>query len=75
MEGIFYGGDGRCRGESHMGGRKRGRSEEEGELELAEIRKVIGRLRDGKAMGMDEIPNEVWRYGGEEGSKMGMGTV
>jgi len=34
-------------------------------LERGEIRKVVGKLKDGKAMGMDGIPNEVWRYGGE----------
>jgi len=35
-------------------------------LELGEVRKVIGKLKDGKTMGVDEVPNEVWRYRGEE---------
>jgi len=26
---------------------------------------VVGKLKDGKAMEMDGILNEVWRYGGE----------
>lgn len=29
-----------------------------------EMDRVIGRLRDSKAMGGDGIPNEVWKYGG-----------
>ncbi|XP_046628297.1 uncharacterized protein LOC124309086 [Neodiprion virginianus] len=38
----------------------------EGELQREEIKKVIGKLRDGKAPGGDGIVSEVWRYGGEE---------
>jgi len=35
-------------------------------LERWKVRKVFGKLKDGKAMGMDEMPNEAWKYGGEE---------
>ncbi|XP_068991496.1 trichohyalin-like [Neodiprion pinetum] len=38
----------------------------EGELQREEIKKVIGKLRDGKAPGGDGIVSEGWRYGGEE---------
>ncbi|XP_068989265.1 uncharacterized protein [Neodiprion pinetum] len=38
----------------------------EGELQREEIKKVIGKLRDGNAPGGDGIVSEVWRYGGEE---------
>nr|XP_046472570.1 uncharacterized protein LOC124214348 [Neodiprion pinetum] len=43
---------------------RKGNGEEE--LQREEIRKVIGKLRDGKAPGGDGIVSEVWRYGGEE---------
>ncbi|CAD6219941.1 GSCOCG00011532001-RA-CDS, partial [Cotesia congregata] len=44
-------------------------TEEEGELgdiELEEVREVVKKLKDYKALGGDGIPNEVWRYGGEK---------
>jgi len=69
---YFKGMMGGVEGRVIWGGRERGRSEGEGELELAEIRKVIGRLRDGKAIGADEVPNEVWRYGREEVVRWGL---
>lgn len=40
--------------------------EEERELGREEVKKILGDLKDGKAMGMDELPNEVWKYGGKE---------
>jgi len=47
--------------------REEGRREkDEKEVELEEVKGAIGRLKDGKALGMDGIPNEVWRYGGEK---------
>ena len=45
-------------------GRRRG--EERDEIAWKEVTKVLGKLRDNKAMGGDKIPNEVWRYGGME---------
>lgn len=49
-------------------GEKRGRTmgEEEEEISVEEIRKAGARIRDGKAMELDDIPGEVWKYGGEE---------
>lgn len=40
--------------------------EKDGEEDLGkkEVRKVIKRLKGGKAMRRDEIPSEVWKYGG-----------
>ncbi|KYN12238.1 hypothetical protein ALC57_15590, partial [Trachymyrmex cornetzi] len=34
------------------------------DLSREEIRRVIRNLKDGNTMGMDGIPNEVWKYGG-----------
>ena len=40
--------------------------DEEGDLGLEEIKRVVMKLKDGKAGGGDGIQNEVWKYGGEE---------
>lgn len=48
---------------------RRGGKEEE-ELSAGKVKRVIEKLKDDKAGGVDEIPNEVWRYergGGDEG--------
>lgn len=42
---------------------RREEDEEEG-ISKEEIKKVIARIKDGKAAGIDEIPGEVWKYGG-----------
>ncbi|XP_071580245.1 uncharacterized protein [Temnothorax nylanderi] len=42
-----------------------GRQGEE-EIELEEVRKVIEKLKIGKAIGKDGISNEAWKFGGEE---------
>jgi len=39
--------------------------EEEG-ITREEVRRAVGRLREGKAAGGDGIPGEVWKYGGEK---------
>jgi len=39
---------------------------EEEEISREEIKRTIGELKVGKAMGVDGIPNEVWKFGGEE---------
>lgn len=45
--------------------RSEGEEEEEKELGWKEVKKILENLKDGKAMGMDELSNEVWKYGGE----------
>ena len=50
-------------------GREEGGEEEEEreeEINKGEIREAIKKLKEGKAAGIDEIPNEIWKYGGEE---------
>lgn len=48
------------------GGDKVGREgDTEKDISIEEIRGAIGKLRDGKAVGIDEIPNEAWKYGEE----------
>ena len=44
----------------------RRREDERGEIAWEGVTKELGKLRDNKAMGGDQIPNEVWRYGGME---------
>jgi len=48
---------------------KIGEGEEEEGISMREIRKALSRLKEGKAMGLDEIPEEAWRYGGEDVEK------
>ena len=48
------------------GERERGEEIEESELEWEEVREVLRKLKDGKAMGKDELPNEIWRGGNGE---------
>ncbi|XP_071568793.1 uncharacterized protein [Temnothorax nylanderi] len=43
-----------------------GNRHEEEEIELEEIRNVVKKLKTGKAISRDGIPNEVWKFGGEE---------
>jgi len=49
--------------------RRKGGSERK-ELSREEERKMIRKLKDGKAMTMDKVPNEVWKYGGEDMENM-----
>lgn len=39
---------------------------EEKEISREEIREVVRKMKDGKAVGIDEVPGEIWKYGGEE---------
>lgn len=40
--------------------------EGEAELDRGKINGAIRRLKERKAMGVDGIPNEVWKYGGKD---------
>jgi len=44
---------------------RRGRREEEEDLRREEIRGILKKVKDGKALGVDGIPGETWKYGGE----------
>lgn len=49
---------------------REGRRERGGDLEenigREEIRRVIGKLKDGKAVGIGGIPSKAWKYTGEK---------
>lgn len=53
--------------------RKEGK-DREGELEGKEVERVLRLLKDGKATGEDEIPNEVWKYK-KEGVRSGIWEI
>lgn len=36
------------------------------ELERKEVKRALVRVKENKAIGIDKIPAEVWKYGGEE---------
>jgi len=44
------------------GGEVRRGLRKDGELGKEEIRRAIGSLKDGKAIGIDGVPSEVWKY-------------
>lgn len=48
---------------------REGGEEEEGGIDREEIKRVVRKLKDEKAVGEDGIMNEVWKYGGEEVEK------
>ncbi|KMQ93569.1 flagellar attachment zone protein 1-like protein [Lasius niger] len=69
MEEVFHGfvGGSRRKGgerKKRMEGRTGGKETRVGRGE--EDNRKTGTLKDGKAIGQDGIPNEVWKYGGEE---------
>jgi len=41
------------------------RREEEEDLRLEEIRGILRKVKDGKALGVDGVSGETWKYGGE----------
>jgi hypothetical protein len=51
-----------------MMGKRRGggKGEEERELSRKEIKEALKKMKEGKAMGIDGILGEAWKYGGEE---------
>lgn len=66
MKGILYGIARGVEGRVVGGGKEKRDKGEESDLGWEEVKRVITGLREGKAMGRDEIPNEAWKYGGEE---------
>ncbi|XP_029164823.1 uncharacterized protein LOC114936023 [Nylanderia fulva] len=48
-----------------MGGRRTEKERGEDQIEKEEIRRAIGRIKERKAVGVDGIPGEVWKFGGE----------
>lgn len=70
MEGALYQAVGRVMVRVIEGVGKGGREgDTEVDVSREEIRVAIKKLRDGKAVGINEIPNEVWKYGGERVEK------
>lgn len=45
--------------------RKVGKGDKEVGISKMEITKAIDRLKEGKAAGIDDIPSEVWKFGGK----------
>lgn len=54
------------RGGLGEGRRVNGGGDGKEEISREELRQVIRKLKDGKVMGEDGIPNKVWKYGGED---------
>lgn len=48
------------------GEEEEGVEEEKEEISKEKIGEAIRNIKDGKAAGIDEIPNEIWKYGGTE---------
>jgi len=44
--------------------KKRERRGKKRDLEKEEVRRVLEGLKDGKALGVDGVPNEMWKYRG-----------
>ncbi|KAL6421061.1 hypothetical protein ACFW04_013585 [Cataglyphis niger] len=64
-DGYFRNLLGEVEGKVVIGKREGFRIDEEENISRSEIRAVIGRLKDNKAVGTDGIPTEVWKYGEE----------
>lgn len=47
-------------------GEGKDRRYKEKEISVEEVREAINKLKDEKAAGIDGIPGEVWKYGGED---------
>jgi len=52
-------------GGGREGGEENGMEDDEKDITREEVKGALKRLKDGKAMGMDGIPEEAWKYGGE----------
>lgn len=68
MEGAFYEVVGWSRRIVMREREREGDREEDREEKLSreEIRDVMNKIKEGKAAGIDGIPGEVWKHGGEE---------
>ncbi|XP_018364055.1 PREDICTED: uncharacterized protein LOC108761816 [Trachymyrmex cornetzi] len=53
-------------GRVRRGIRRGGKDDGELDITREEIKRAIGKLKNGKAVGTDEVPGEVWKYGGEK---------
>lgn len=49
-------------------GKREGSWEQDRERQISkgELKEAVKRMKDGKAEGIDGIPSEAWKYGGEE---------
>lgn len=47
------------------GGKEKGERDGEQEISREEVKRILGKMKKGKAAGEDGIPSEVWKYGGE----------
>lgn len=57
-----------------MRGMRRGEEGEgEEDISMEEVRRMTRKLKERKAMEIDGLPNEVWKYGGEGMVKSGYG--
>lgn len=50
--------------------REKRKKKREEEIELKEIRNMIRKLKTGKTIRKDKIPNKAWKFGGEEKKTM-----
>lgn len=50
----------------NKGGRRQEQGEEEMDISKKKIKDALKRIKEGKAMGADEIPREAWKYGRED---------
>lgn len=55
---------GEVKGRMERGKEKRRKREMKKELSREEEKKMIKKLKDRKAIGVNRIPNKVWKYGG-----------
>lgn len=47
-------------------GKGKRRIDDERKIRREELRRIFGKLKDGKATIVDSISSEIWKYGGQE---------
>lgn len=62
---YFRGLMGGVEGRVVRGNREEREEDDKPEISRDEVERAVKKLKDGKAVGEDEIPGEVWKYGGE----------